>query len=206
MSYLIDAVFKSDEKSELREFVNHLQASQQRYLLRNDILNAFSHFCTQKADPDTFYQSSRLGKLIYYTQEIILEEESLCLIIRPKIARQEAYRLLEDLTVEPLSVQELLDIRDRFVGHFHPEEGDVFEIDFQSFYDYSPAIRDPKNIGKGVQFLNRFLSSKLFQDPQQWLSALFTFLSLHSYKGVVLLINGRIIRQRLSCSKMISWV
>ncbi len=196
MSYLIDAVFKSDEKSELREFVNHLQASQQRYLLRNDILNAFSHFCTQKAHADTFYQSSRLGKLIYYTQEIILEEESLCLIIRPKIARQEAYRLLEDLTVEPLTVQELLDLRDRFVGHFHPEEGDVFEIDFQPFYDYSPAIRDPKNIGKGVQFLNRFLSSKLFQDPRQWLSAMFTFLSLHSYKGVVLLINGRIQNQQ----------
>ena len=196
MSHLIDAVLNSEEKSNLREFVNHLQASEQRYLLRNDILNSFSNFCSSQDNADTCAQSSRLGKLIYYTQEIILEEESICLIVRPKIAKQETYRLLEDLTVESLTVEELLDIRDRFVNHFHPEEGDVFEIDFKPFYDYSPTIRDPKNIGKGVQFINRFLSSKLFQDPRQWLEALFTFLSLHSYNGAVLLINGRIKNQQ----------
>ncbi|NES86701.1 MAG: sucrose synthase [Moorea sp. SIO2B7] len=196
MSHLIDAVLNSEEKSSLREFVNHLQASEQRYLLRNDILNVFANFCSSQDNPETCSQSSRLGKLIYYTQEIILEEESICLIVRPKIAKQETYRLLEDLTVESLTVEQLLDIRDRFVNQFHPEEGDVFEIDFKPFYDYSPRIRDPKNIGKGVQFINRFLSSKLFQDPRQWLEALFTFLSLHSYNGVVLLINGRIKNQQ----------
>lgn len=196
MSDLLETVLNSDEKNDLREFVSELQASEQRYLLRNDILNAFSSFCQNHEKPESFYQSSRLGKLIYYTQEIILDEESLCLIIRPRIARQEICRLLEDLTVEPLTTQQLLDVRDRFVNHFHPEEGDVFEIDFQPFYDYSPTIRDSKNIGKGVEFLNRFLSSKLFQDPRQWLEVLFTFLSLHRYNGTVLMINGRIKNQQ----------
>ena len=195
MSYLIEAVLNSPEKSDLREFINSVQSSAQRYLLRNEILNAFSQFCRQKESADEL-SASHLGKLIYYTQEIILEEDSLCLIIRPKIARHETYRILEDLTVETLTAQELLDVRDRFVNHFHPEEGDVLEIDFQPFYDYSPTIRDPKNIGKGLQFLNRFLSSKLFQDPKQWLEALFKFLSLHSYNGTLLLINGRIKNQQ----------
>ena len=195
MSYLIEAVLNSSEKSDLREFINSVQSSEQRYLLRNEILNAFSQFCRQKESADDL-SASHLGKLIYYTQEIILEEDSLCLIIRPKIARHETYRILEDLTVETLSAQELLDVRDRFVNHFHPEEGDVLEIDFQPFYDYSPTIRDPKNIGKGLQFLNRFLSSKLFQDPKQWLEALFNFLSIHSYNGTLLLINGRIKNQQ----------
>ena len=195
MSYLIEAVLNSPEKSDLREFINSVQSSEHRYLLRNEILNAFSIFCRQKEAADDL-SASHLGKLIYYTQEIILEEDSLCLIIRPKIARHETYRILEDLTVETLTAQELLDVRDRFVNHFHPEEGDVLEIDFQPFYDYSPTIRDPKNIGKGLQFLNRFLSSKLFQDPKQWLEALFKFLSLHSYNGTLLLINGRIKNQQ----------
>ena len=196
MSYLIEAVLNSEEKSDLRGLIGYLQESEQRYLLRNEILKTFKEFCAHKENPDQFFSSSRLSKLIYYTQEIILEEDSLCLIIRPKIARHETYRLLEDLTVEPLSTQALLDVRDRFVEHFNPEEGDEFEIDFQSFYDYSPILRDPKNIGKGVQFLNRFLSSKLFQAPQNWLEALFNFLSLHSYNGTVLLINGRIKNQQ----------
>jgi sucrose synthase len=47
-----------------------------------------------------------------------------------------------------------------------------------------------------VQFLNRYLSSKLFQDPKQWLESLFVFLSLHQYNGVQLLINNRIQSQK----------
>jgi sucrose synthase len=136
-----------------------------------------------------------LGKLIYHIQEIILEPESVCLIIRPKIASTEVYRLYSDFRCESLSVEELLDIRDRFVNYYHPEEGNVFEIDFEPFYDYSPTIRDSKNVGKGVQFLNRYLSSKLFQAPRQWLEALYQFLSLHKYNSTTLLINKRIQNQ-----------
>jgi len=197
MSYLIETVLKSNEKTDLSEFASQLRAADQHYLLRNDILSAFADFCDRKQKPETFVHSSHLGKLIYFTQELILEEDSLCLIVRPKIAKQEAYRLFfPDLSVESLSIEQLLDVRDRFIDRFHPEEGDVFEIDFQPFYDYSPTIRDSKNIGKGVQYLNRFLSSKLFQDPKQWLEALFNFLSIHHYNGFTLLINGRIKNQQ----------
>ena len=196
MSDLINAILNSDEKSDLGEFISELRDAERKYLLHNDILNAFSTFCENQQKSDHYYQYSLLSRLIYYTQEILLEEESICLIIRAEIAKQEVYRLLEDLTVEPLTTEQLLDVRDRFVNHFHPEEGDVFEIDFQPFYDYSPSIRDPKNIGKGVEYLNRFLSSKLFQDSQQWLEGLYNFLNLHSYDGVTLLINGRIQNQQ----------
>ena len=199
MSYLIEAILNSEERNDLKEFISELSASEQQYLLRNDILNFFTSFCQTKSDPGQYYLNSNLGRLIYYTQEMILEKESICLIIRPKIAQQEAYRIFEDLNYESMTIQQLLDTRDRFVDRFHPEEGDVFEIDFRPFYDYSPRIRDSKNIGRGVQFLNRYLSSKLFQDPDRWLKTLYTFLSLHSYNGTTLLINGRIKdRQQLS--------
>jgi sucrose synthase len=196
MLNLIQDVLNSDEKSDLRQFANQLRRSERKYLLRNDIVTAFSEYCTNHNKPGYFYQSSHLGQLVYYTQEIILENENLCLIIRPKIASQEVYRILEDMTVEQITVQELLDLRDRFVNHHHPNEGDLFELDFQPFYDYTPTIRDPKNIGKGVRFLNRFLSSKLFQDPRQWLESLYNFLRVHQFQGTQLLINGRIKSQQ----------
>lgn len=196
MSDLIQAVLQSDEKTNLRQFASLLRASDKRYLLRNEILTAFDDYCRNYEKSERFYTSSRLSKLIFYVQEIIFDAESLCLVIRPRIARQDAYRLLEDLTVEPMSIQELLDLRDRLVNRYHPQEGDVLEIDFDPFYDYSPSIRDPKNIGKGVEFLNRYLSSKLFQDPRQWQNALFNFLRLHSHDGSQLLINERIQSQQ----------
>lgn len=193
---LIKAVIESEEKADLKRFIGDLRSGENRYLLRNDIVKAFVEFSKKQEKPENSYNASNLGKLIFYTQEIIVEEEDLCIIVRPKIAYQESYRILSDLTVEEMTVEELLDLRDRYVNHYHPNEGDVLELDFGPFYDYSPKIRDPKNIGKGVEFLNRFLSSKLFQSPDQWLEALYQFLSLHSYNGTQLLINERIKNQQ----------
>ncbi|MFP4134192.1 MAG: sucrose synthase [Halothece sp.] len=197
MSELLQAVVESQEKKDLRDFIDLLRRDgYHRYLLRNDILNAFSTFCEDQQKGSDYAQTSALGRLIYYTQELILEYETLYLIVRPQIARQESYRVFDDLSFEPLTTEELLDVRDRYVNHYHPEEGDVFEIDFQPFYDYSPIIKDSKNIGRGVDFLNRYMSSKLFQDPNQWLTAVYNFLSLHHYNGITLLINGRIRDQK----------
>jgi len=192
MSELIQAILDSEEKSDLRSFLSLIRHQEENYLLRNDILNVFIDYCSKSEKLETYASASRLSKLIYYTQEIIQEDTSLCFIIRPKIASQEVYRLTEDLNVEPMSVQELLDLRDRFVNKHHPLEGDLLELDFGPFYDYTPVIRDPKNIGKGVQFLNRYLSSKIFQDSKQLLDSLLNFLRLHEYNGVQLLINDRI--------------
>jgi sucrose synthase len=192
MSELIQAVLSGNDRNDLRQFIVQLRNLEKQYLLRNDILSAFETYCKQQEKPEQFYRTSSLGKLIYFIQELILEPESVCIIIRPQIAKQQAFLVADDLTVTPMSVQELLDLRDRLVNRFHPQEGDMLDIDFQPFYDYSPVIRDPKNIGKGVEFLNRYLSSKLFQDPRQWLEALFKFLRLHHYNGSQLMINERI--------------
>jgi sucrose synthase len=197
MSELIQAVLESEERTDLRQFLSQLRlSSEQRYLLRNEILGAFKTYCDTQQKPASFYQFSHLGRLIFYVQELILENGNTCLLLRSQIARQQAYQIFEDLTVEPMTTQELLDLQDRYVGRSHPLAGNIPEIDFQPFYDYSPLIRDPKNIGKGVEFLNRYLSSKLFQDPLQWLESLFVFLSLHNHNGIQLLINKRIKSQQ----------
>jgi sucrose synthase len=192
MSKLLQSVLDSEEKNDLRSLMSEIRTDEKQYLLRNDILNLYDKFCHKYQKDSKFSQNSNLSNLIYYTQEIIQEDSNLCFIIRSKIADQEVYRLTADLSVESMSVQELLDTRDRLVNCYHPNEGDLLEIDFAPFYDYSPVIRDPKNIGKGVQFLNRYLSSKLFADSKQWLESLLSFLRLHQYNGIQLLINDRI--------------
>jgi len=72
-----------------------------------------------------------------------------------------------------MTVQELLDLRDRLVNRFHQRRR-LTRTGFTAVYDYAPTIRDPKTLVR-VQYLNRYLSSKLFQDPRQWLESLFSF-------------------------------
>ncbi|MBD2104137.1 sucrose synthase [Leptolyngbya sp. FACHB-261] len=200
MSNLIQSIIDNGEQVDLRAFANKLRRQENRYLLRNDIQTAFEEYCNQQEKPEDFRQQSALGQLIHYTQEIILEGEDLNLIIRPQIVTRETFRLhMETLTFEPVTDRELLALRDRLTDHYHPNEGRLLELDFGPFYDYSPQIRDPKNIGKGGQFLSRYLSSQLFQSPQEWLESLFNFLRLHKIDNQQLLINERIrTRQQLS--------
>jgi len=70
MSELFQAVIASEEKTDLRQFVSDWRVLGNKYLLRNDIVNAFTAYCTKYEKPEQFHQSSHLSKLIYYVQEI----------------------------------------------------------------------------------------------------------------------------------------
>lgn len=190
MSELLKAVLNSDEKADLQALLSQLRAGSEQYLLRNQILQLFADYCTRHDKPAYFFRSSVLGELLHYTHEIILEQESAWVILRPQMASQVILRLSGDLTsFEQMPVQALLHLRDAFVNR--PSSG-LLEVDLSAFYAASPTIRDPRNIGNGLEFLNRYLSSQLFADPTQWLEALFRVLRSHHYNQSPLLISDRI--------------
>jgi hypothetical protein len=134
MSELLHAVLESNERSELRQFLHQLrQEPDKKYWLRNEILIAFeeysNHHERKQSGPTTL-----LNKLIACTQEMIFESDSVYFVLRFGIASEEVYRMGEELSVDPVNVRDLLQLRDRTVGRSHPNEGDLLEIDFQPFY------------------------------------------------------------------------
>lgn len=190
MYELVQAVFNGDEKTALHQLIYALSASGKRYFLRNEILQAFADYCHQSQKPAYFYYSSSVGKLIQYTHEIIIEEENTWFVVRPKIANQEVWRLTADLnSFEQMTQQALLDVRDRLVNRYQPH---ILEIDLHPFYENSPRIDDPRNIGQGFAFLNRYLCNQLLTDPEYWLEMLFKALQGLKYDGVRLLLSDRI--------------
>ncbi len=190
MHELVQAVINSEEKTVLQRLILALSSTGKRYFLRNEILQAFAEYCHKSQKPVYFYHSSTVGKLIHYTHEIILEEESSWFVFRPKIASQQFWRLTADLTrFDLMNPQELLDVRDRLVNRYHPH---ILEIDLRPFYETSPTISDPRNIGQGLAFLNRYLCNQVIIDPQYWLENLFRVLSRLTYDGIRLLISDRI--------------
>ncbi|HEY9669407.1 MAG TPA: sucrose synthase [Coleofasciculaceae cyanobacterium] len=202
MSELIKTVLDSEEKTDLRQFLDQLCAVEEgRYFLRNQILHTFEDYCKNYEKPAYFYRTSALGELIRYTHEIIADEEGFWFIVRPKIASQEICRLKTDLSsVETMPVQALLKLHDRYIAGDAASRG-VLEIDFHPFYESTATIRDPRNIGKGIEFLHRYLSSQLFTESkrdkngsssQPWLEAFLDILQAAKYKDQKLLINQQI--------------
>ena len=190
MHTLIQAVLNSDEKKTLHQLVATLSASGKRYFLRNEILQAFADYCHHIPPPGYAHHSSSLSHLIHYTHEMILDEDSIWLVVRPWIASQQVWRLTSDLSsgVE-MTLEALLDLRDRQVNRYQPH---IFNIDFQPFYARSPVIDDPRSIGQGLAFLNRYLCDKLLTEFHYWLEALFNALHVLEQDGMQILINDRI--------------
>src|SRR5579883_126754 len=190
MQELVQSILDSDEKTALRQLLFGLRASGKKFVLRNEILQAFAEYCHQSQKPAYFYYSSSIAKLIHYTHEILLEEESTWFVIRPRIASPEVWRLGANLTsFEMMTPQALLDVCDRLVNRYQPR---ILEIDFKPFYQSSLNIKDVRNIGQGLGFLNRHLCSQVLNDPQYWLEVLFDVLHQREYNGIPLLINDRI--------------
>ncbi len=190
MYQLIQAVLTKDEKTDLGKLLDILSATPKRYFLRNEILRAFSDYCQQSQKPAYFFHSSSLGQLINCTHELILENDSIWLVLRPWIASQQVWRLTADLAhLELMTPRDLLDARDRYVNRYQSQ---ILEIDLAPFYKSYPSISDPRNIGQGLASLNRHLCSQLLSQPEYWLEALFDVLRRHQYNGVPLMINERI--------------
>jgi sucrose synthase len=190
MFELVQAVLRSDEKSDFRELIAKFRSTDKKYLLRNEILQAFEQTCQDLKKPPYFFHSSRLGELIHLIHEVLLENESIWIILRPRIARQVILRVSADLdSVDSMPPEALLDLRDRLVNRY--EQG-ILEIDVQPFYDLDLTIQDPRSIGEGLACLHRYLATELGKDPAQWTQSIFEVLQAHQHSGMSLLINDRI--------------
>ena len=194
MHKLIQAILDSDERDTLQQLVANLHDTGKRYFLRNEILQAFTKCCEQLPQSIQTYHSSSLSQLTNYIHELILDEKldekSVWLVLRPWIGSQQVWKLTADLAkATQMDVHELLNLRDRQVNHEQPH---ILNIDFKPFYQGSPRISDPRNMGQGLTFLSNYLCNKLLNDFPHWLEALFLALHILEHDRMQLLINAHI--------------
>ncbi len=193
----MDLIDKSEVKP-LCAFLMKLSQGTERYLLRNDILLALEEFQDGRTMDAECLKPSSMGTFLNKVQEIIFFEDSAVIIHRYRMGKDRIYKIsFSDGSVnklEQISTEEFLEFRDAFALQSNGYLGNKLKINFMPFYDYSPLIRDPKNLGKGIEFLNRHMSSSIFQNPDKWHNILFEFLKIHCLGGKQLLVNGSKIR------------
>ncbi len=191
MKNALDMLIGTDGRPEFREFVGRLLDGDRRFLLRNDLLLLYEEF--RDGAPVALNGGPSVSSFLARVQEMVIRESSIVAVHRYAIARYRFYIIHRDcIDADEITVGEYLDIRDGFALGVEAVSGGL-SIDFLPFYDYSPVIKDTRTIGNGIRFLNRYLSSNIFQNPSDWNEKLFRFLKLHSYRGQQLLVNGNIL-------------
>ena len=68
----------------------------------------------------------------------------------------------------------------------------MLEVDLEPFSREFFKPQESRSIGRGVEFLNRRLSSRLFEEQGKGQQRMLQFLSMHAYRGQPLMLNGLI--------------
>jgi len=189
---LLDIIENSDLK-DFRNYIKFLSEQERRFFLRNDIVFYFRRYCDLNTKSCDFKDDSSMYQFLKKIQELFIHDGQIAIQHRYDIARYRYYMLrLDGRYMEEIDVQGYLDIKDRYILQ-QSSNGTHLELDFKPFYDYSPSIRDTRTIGNGIRFLNRYMCSNIFSNPNQWNRKLFEFIKLHRYNGRQLLVNGNLI-------------
>ncbi|MBN1491410.1 MAG: sucrose synthase [Phycisphaerae bacterium] len=169
----------------------HYLEQQKPFLLRSDLIEQFESLACEE------YAQSLLGSplegMVYKAQEVAIEGPWLCFAIRSRIGCWDYVRFhAEAVSAELISVSEFLAFKEGLAGHRQDLDGWPLEIDLTPFNRGFPKLQESRSIGHGMEFLNRKLSSELFQDFEKGDRQLFEFLHVHQFQGRQLMLNRRV--------------
>jgi sucrose synthase len=171
----------------LRSFVNRGK----NFLLRSDLLDDLDTFA--EANHALSIADSPLGDTVRASQEAALEPPWLLLAIRPRIGEWRYLRFhLETVDCEEVCTSDYLGFKERILNGQSAVDDWPLEVDLTPFNREFPRMKEARSIGQGVAFLNRKLSSELFQNLDKGDQRLLEFLRVHQVRGTQLMLNQRI--------------
>ena len=178
-------------RDEAYPLLRHYVGLGKTFLLRSELCDQFDAFCADGRAGRL--AESPLGATVRAAQEAAVEPPWMYLAVRPRIGRWTYLRLhVEDVDVEEVSVSDFLAFKERLVDRqARPDEWPL-EIDLAPFNRGFPKLKEARSLGQGVAFLNRRLSSELFQELDKGDKRLLEFLRVHHHHGRQLMLNRRI--------------
>ena len=169
--------------------LRRLKALNRQFLLWSDVVHEYEGFAdTEVAAP---LRDTKTEWLMRHCQEAVVDEPFVSLAIRARVGRWHYLQVhTEEMQCRELSVDEYLDIKERLAANIPQGERYVLEVDLSPFERRFPKLKDTRSIGRGVEFLNRHLSGRLFVDGGRGQKLLFDFLQVHQVRGQQLMLNG----------------
>lgn len=178
-----------EHRDALQAFLRRCFAEGRPLLLQTDLCGLFSGLREAMADE---LADSPLQDSIRLMQEGVFQPPWAYFALREGAGHWHTLRMhLEDVVPEEIGVAEFLRFKESLV---RPDAGaePVLEVDFAPFNREFPRLKETRSIGQGVLFLNRHLSSAMFQKPAEGHAKLLNFLRLHAMEGRQLMVHEHI--------------
>lgn len=177
----------SDERNSAHLALHQLHDLGKSLLLRGEVQDVFSRLC--ESSNGKCLAESPVAQIFQATQEAVIDADWIYLALRIRVGRWGYLRLNSNLmTVQEIPVNEFLHIKERLVEK-QDSTDHILEIDLEPFLRGFPKMREARSIGRGVDFLNRRLSSQLFSESSQGNQLLLDFLRVHRYQQQTLMLN-----------------
>ncbi len=178
--------FVEEYKKEFINFITVLSKQDKKLLVVGEIINLYNSYKISREDLNEDFE-----EIVSLLQEVVIHNSIIYLDARIKIGYSKFYLVnTNEQIIEQISIIHYLKSKERFVNPKIDE--DFLTLNFKPFYDNYPSVRDEKSIGSGVDYLNKFLSSKMFNNIEKWKEVLLNFAKLHKHHGQHLILNDRI--------------
>ena len=160
------------------------------FLLRSEIWDSFQEYVRER--PEEQLAEGHLARILFAAQEAAHDGSRFCAALRHQIGRWLYVAIdLDPLKAKVIPVSEYLAFKERLVDSANSNAW-TLEFDIGPFLREFPRMQETRSIGRGVEFLNRRLSSQLFFELGKGDRRLLDFLRAHTYNRQQLMLNDRI--------------
>lgn len=180
-----------EDREALHTLLRRYLGLKRSFLLHSDLWDEFQKFCSEDPHGRRLCDSPWAG-VIRRAQEAAIDSPWIFLAVRERIGRWRYHRLhVEAMEHDEISSSEFLAFKEHLVDGVSGDEPPL-EVDFGPFNRDFPRLQEARSIGRGVEFLNRRLSSRLFDELGRGDRELFEFLRVHHCQGQQLMLNRQI--------------
>lgn len=165
------------------------RAINKNLMIKSDLWDEFLRFIDEENLPEL--SDTPLGTALFKAQEAVMDQNSFCLAVRPKVAHWHYLRYtFATRELQEIGAADFLAFKERMVQGNVQEP--VLEFDLQPFERNFPKMNQSRSIGHGVEFLNRIFSNRLSRNLSGGDELIFSFLRVHGYGSKPFMINESI--------------
>jgi sucrose synthase len=184
------SAYMEENRSAVHQVLHHFKAIGRAFLLRSDVEDAFAELADGMPELDLW--NSPLATVVSWCQEAAVNHGWIHFALRPRIGEWFYVRIhFEAMTPEEVDCSIYLLFKESLISNPAPSDWEL-EVDLGPFSREIFKLKEADSIGRGVEFLNRRLSSRLFEEGGIGNDRLLGFLRLHRYRDQTLMLSDSI--------------